>query len=122
MTINLESSEMKQVTAIVRPGRLEAVEQVLHALPHLPGFTIVPAQGHPRGHGEGHRYIADEWDPDAHQHFMLLIFCSDDFLDDVLQAIEKAAHTGIPGDGIVAVTTLTDVLRIRTGERGNEAL
>ncbi|MBK3868715.1 P-II family nitrogen regulator [Pseudomonas stutzeri] len=113
---------MKQVTAIFRPIRLEAVEQALHVLPHLPGFTILPAHGHPRGHGQDHSYIADEWNPDAHQHLVLIAFCSDEVADEVVQAIEKAAHTGVTGDGIVAVAPLTDVLRIRTGERGDAAL
>ena len=113
---------MKQVTAIFRPIRLEAVEQALHALPHLPGFTILPAHGHPRGHGKDHSYIADEWSPDTHKHLVLLAFCSDEVVDEIVQAIEKAAHTGVPGDGIVAVSPLTDALRIRTGERGDAAL
>ncbi|MBT9530340.1 MAG: P-II family nitrogen regulator, partial [Pseudomonas sp.] len=73
---------MKQVTAIFRPIRLEAIEQALHALPHLPGFTILPAHGHPRGHGKDHSYIADEWSPDTHQHLVLLAFCSDEVVDE----------------------------------------
>ena len=47
---------MKQITAIIRPHRLDAVEAALHALPHLPGFTVFPAHGHPRGHGHDHRF------------------------------------------------------------------
>ena len=113
---------MKQVTAIFRPIRLEAVEQALHALPHLPGFTILPAQGHPRGHGKDHSYIADEWNPDAHQHLVLVAFCGDEIVDGIVKAIEKAAHTGVPGDGIIAVAPLTAVFRIRTGERGDASL
>ena len=113
---------MKQVTAIFFFFLLEAIEQALHALPHLPGFTILPAHGHPRGHGKDHSYIADEWSPDTHQHLVLLAFCSDEVVDEIVQAIEKAAHTGVPGDGIVAVSPLTDALRIRTGERGDAAL
>ena len=113
---------MKQVTAIFRPIRLEAVEHALHALPHLPGFTILPAHGHPRGHGINHSYIADEWSPDGHQHLVLVAFCCAEVVEELVQAIEKAAHTGVPGDGIVAVAPLTDVVRIRTGERGDAAL
>lgn len=113
---------MKQITAIIRPHRLEAVENALHALPHLPGFTIFPARGHPRGHGHDHGFVADEWNPDAHNALVLLMFCPDDAAAGIVAAIEQAAHTGQPGDGLVAVSELTDVLRIRSGERGDAAL
>ncbi|MBH2008446.1 MAG: P-II family nitrogen regulator [Xanthomonadaceae bacterium] len=113
---------MKQITAIIRPHRLDAVEQALHALPHLPGFTLFPAHGHARGHGQDHCFIADEWNPDAHDRLVLLIFCSDDAADGIVNAIHRAARTGTSGDGIVGVAELADVLRIRSGERGNAAL
>ncbi len=113
---------MKQVTAVFRPIRLEAIEQAFHALPHLPGFTILPARGHPRGHGPDHRYVADDWDFDGHQHLVLLAFCSDEVVEELVQAISTAAYTGVPGDGVVAVSSLTEALRIRTGERGDAAL
>ena len=113
---------MKQIIAIIRPHRLEAVEQALHALPHLPGFTVFPARGHPRGHGENHRFLADEWDPDRHGSLVLIAFCADDHAPAIVAAIEGAARTGVPGDGIVVVTELADALRIRTGERGDAAL
>lgn len=113
---------MKQITAVIRPHRLEAVEQALHALPHLPGFTVFPAHGHPRGHGENHRFLADEWNPDAHTALVLMVFCNDTDAGAIADVIAGAAHTGLPGDGIVAVTELADALRIRTGERGDAAL
>lgn len=113
---------MKQITAVIRPHRLEAVEQALHALPHLPGFTVFPARGHPRGHGQDHHFLADEWNPDAHDGLVLMVFCTDDTAPAIVDAIERAARTGAPGDGIVAVAELADALRIRTGERGDAAL
>lgn len=113
---------MKQVTAIIRPHRLEAVVAALHALPHLSGFTAFPALGHPRGHGPAHAFVADEWDPGSHSNMVLLTFCTDDDAAALLAAIQQAAYTGLPGDGVVAVSELSDVLRIRTGERGVAAL
>ena len=113
---------MKQITAIVRPHRLDAIEAALHALPHLPGFTIFPALGHPRGHGHEHRFADDEWKPDAHRQLTLMVFCSDADALGIVDAIAKAAHTGHPGDGIVGVTELLDAVRIRTGERADAAL
>ena len=113
---------MKQITAIFRPHRLEAVEAKLHELQHLPGFTIFPARGHPRGHGHDHHFADDEWNPDSHQQTVLIAFCNDADAAGIVDAITKAAHTGHSGDGIVGVSELTDVVRIRTGERADAAL
>lgn len=113
---------MKQITAIIRPHRLDAVEAALHEQPHLPGLTILPSLGHPRGHGNDHHFASDEWNPDSHQQIVLLVFCVDEDAAGIVNAIAKAAHTGLSGDGIVGVTELLDVVRIRTGERANAAL
>ncbi|VTU31279.1 Nitrogen regulatory protein P-II [Variovorax sp. SRS16] len=113
---------MKQITAVIRPHRLEAVEAALHELPHLPGFTLFPSQGHPRGHGHDHHFANDEWKPDSHQQTVLMVFCADADAQSIVEAIANAAYTGHNGDGIVGVSELTDVVRIRTGERGDAAL
>lgn len=113
---------MKQITAIIRPQRLEAVETALHALPHLPGFTVFKATGHPRGHGQDHHFVADEWNPDAHDALVLLVLCTNVDAPAIVDAVIKAAHTGQPGDGIVGVAELAAAVRIRTGERDAAAL
>jgi len=113
---------MKQITAILQPHRLERVEEALHRLPHLPGFTVFKAQGHPRGHGAGHAYVADELVPDSHARVVLVMYCADDQLASLVQTIEQAAHTGQAGDGVIAVTELVDIVRIRTGQRGDAAV
>lgn len=113
---------MKQITAIIRPHRLEAVVAALHALPHLSGFTAFPALGHPRGHGPGHGFVPDEWDPSTHSNVVLLVFCADAHAPALLTALQQSAYTGLAGDGVVGVVELEDVLRIRTGERGDAAL
>ncbi len=113
---------MKQITAIIRPHRLDAVEAALHALPHLPGFTIFPARGHPRGHGHDHHFADDEWNPNAHQQLTLLMFCADAHVQNIVDAIALAARTGQSGDGMVGVSELVDVIRIRTGQRADAAL
>lgn len=113
---------MKQITAIIRPQRLESVEAALHALPHLPGFTLFRAKGHARGHGQDHRFVADEWNPDAHDALVLLVLCTDDDAPAIVEAVTAAAHTGQPGDGIVGVAELAAVVRIRSGERDDAAL
>lgn len=113
---------MKQITAIIRPQRLEAVEAALHALPHLPGFTFFTARGHARGHGQDHRFVADEWNPDAHDALVLIVLCTDTDAPAIIDAVTAAAHTGHPGDGIVGVAELASAVRIRTGERDAAAL
>ena len=113
---------MKQITAIVQPHRLERIEQASHGLAHLPGFTVFPAHGHPRGQGPHHAFAPTEWNPDAHDRLILLMFCPDELAQQVVEAIRAAAHTGHPGDGLIAVSELADALRIRSGERGNAAL
>lgn len=113
---------MKQIIALVQPHRLDKIEASLHQLSHLPGFTLFPAQGHPRGHGVQHIFADDEWNPDMHDRLVLMMFCPDDLAADAVEAIRAAAYTGNPGDGLIAVSDIQDVLRIRTGERGDAAV
>ena len=113
---------MKQITAVIQPHRLEPVEEALHRLKHLPGFTLLPAQGHARGHGVQHVFAGDEWNPDMHAHIVLLMFCPDDIAEEIVEAIRASAHTGNPGDGLIAVSAMEGVVRIRTGERDDAAL
>jgi nitrogen regulatory protein P-II 1 len=113
---------MKQIIAIVQPHRLEQIEQALHGLEHLPGFSIFPASGRSRGQGLHHAFASTEWNPDAHDRLVLMMFCADEHAPSVVEAIRAAAHTGNPGDGLIAVSELADALRIRSGERGDAAL
>lgn len=113
---------MKQIIAIVQPHRLEAIEEALHALERLPGFTIFPAHGHPRGQDLHHAYAATEWNPDAHSQTVLLMFCEDALAPRVVETIRVIAHTGHPGDGLIAVSAVEDIVSIRNSERGDAAL
>ena len=113
---------MKQIIAIVQPHRLESIEQALHSLDQLPGFTLFPARGHPRGQGPQHTFAPTEWNPDAHDRLILMMFCTDEQVQSVVEAIRASAYTGNAGDGLIAVSELADVLRIRSGERGDAAL
>lgn len=113
---------MKQIIAIVQPHRLENIEQALHRLDPLPGFTFFPAHGHPRGQGPHHAFAATEWNPDVHNRLVLMMFCADEQAVAAVEAIRAAAYTGHAGDGLIAVSELADVLRIRSSERGDAAL
>jgi nitrogen regulatory protein P-II 1 len=113
---------MKQITAIIQPHMLSNVEHSLHELPHFPGFTLLRAKGHGRGRAAGHAYHPTQWDMDAHDKVALLILCSDALAPLIVDAIRIAAHTGLPGDGVIAVCEATEVVRIGTGERGDDAV
>lgn len=113
---------MKQVIAILPPHRLEPVEIALHEIDHLPGFTLFHARGHSRGEGPHHAFTGTEWNPDANDQVVLMMFCPDEHLGTILNAIRTAAHTGNRHDGLIAVTGVENVMRIRTGESDDAAL
>lgn len=113
---------MKQILGTIKPARLEAVEQALHELDHLPGFTLFNGQGHARGTGSNHSYSASEWNPDAHDCIVLMMYCDDAHADEIVNAIKTAAYTGNTGDGIIAVSDVDTIVRIRTGELDDNAV
>lgn len=113
---------MKQITAIIQPHMLAKVERALHELPHFPGFTLLRAKGHGRGRAAGHAYHATEWEMDEHDKSVLLILCSDQIAPQIIETIRRNAHTGLPGDGLIAVSEVAQVMRIRTGEHGEDAV
>jgi nitrogen regulatory protein P-II 1 len=109
---------MKRIEAVVQRHRLSKIVGALHALPHFPGFTVIDAHGQGQGHGSGGHYVAGE-DPGLlyHERCALVIFCEDDEVDQIARAITSAAHTGNRGDGIVVVSEVGSVLRVRDGGR-----
>ncbi len=113
---------MKQITAIIQPNMLEAVDHALHALPHFPGFTTWRVRGESRGTGAGHAWHPAGTDLAGHEDVALLIACADDLAPEIVQTIRKSARTGRHGDGLITVLTLDEVVRIRTDEHGENAV
>ncbi len=113
---------MKQIIAVIQPHMLNKVEHALHALPHFPGFTLLRAKGHGRGRAAGHAWQPTEWELDEHDKVALFIVSSDAHAPAIVEALEKNAHTGLPGDGVIVVTEASEVVRIRSGERGDAAV
>ncbi len=113
---------MKEIKAIIQPHMLSRVMQALHALPHFPGVTISSCHGQGRGRGEGGRFLATEDDIRFHDRTRLEIFCSDDVCDELVTMIQRTAHTGNAGDGIIMVADLPRVVRIRSGEEQRNAV
>lgn len=113
---------MKEIKAIIQPHMISKVVRALHGLDHFPGFTLLDARGQGRGRGKGGSYKVTEEDIDYHRRAMIVVVCSDALATIVTEVIQNAAHTGNKGDGIIIVSEVTDVIRIRTGEKQDRAL
>jgi nitrogen regulatory protein P-II 1 len=113
---------VKEIKAIVQTHILPRVMETLHELPHFPGATISDCQGQGRGAGAGGRFEATEASIYFVRRTKLEIFCSDEAVDDLVKAIQVAARTGNPGDGLILVADVTRVVRIRNGQEQNDAV
>ena len=112
---------MKLVTAIIKPFKLDEVRQALSEL-GTQGITVTEVKGFGRQKGHTELYRGAEYVVDFLPKVKLEAAVSDERLPLVIEAIEKAARTGKIGDGKIFVTALEQVVRIRTGEQGDEAL
>lgn len=113
---------MKEIKAIIRPHILSKVMEALHALPHFPGVTVSDCQGQGRGRGTGGRYEATEETIYFAKMTKLELFCEDGICDQIVDTIRRAAHTGSPDDGLIAVVDLSRILSIRTGDEQEQAI
>jgi nitrogen regulatory protein P-II 1 len=104
---------MKRIEAFLQPHRLTHVMHKLHELPRFPGLTVIDAHGQGHGRGAGGHFMYDEQCLIYHGRKLLIVICEDAEASAIAQVIASAAHTGNPGDGIVAVSKIADLLRIR---------
>jgi len=112
---------MKMVTAVIKPFKLDEVREALSAI-GVQGITVTEVKGFGRQKGHTELYRGAEYVVDFLPKVKLEAAIQADQLDRVLEAIEKAAQTGKIGDGKIFVQELEQVIRIRTGETGSEAL
>jgi nitrogen regulatory protein P-II 1 len=112
---------MKLVTAVVKPFRLDEVKTALKAA-GVDGMTVSEVQGFGRQGGHTETYRGTEYKLEFVPKAMLQIVVEDDQAEAVVDAIVNAAKTGKIGDGKVWTTTVDDIVRIRTGERGVDAV
>ena len=112
---------MKLVTAVVKPFKLDDVKQALHDL-GIAGMTVSEVQGHVRQRGHTEVYRGAEYVVDFVPKVRIEVIVDDADAQRVLDAIVEAARTGQIGDGKVWTTAVDDLVRIRTGERGPDAL
>src|SRR5215211_5495869 len=113
---------MKQIKAIIQDHRLSAVVNALHELTHFPGITIMDVYGQGRGRGQGGAYQPAEDQLFYHRGKVIEMVAADELAPDIVEAIRKAAHTGNAGDGVISVADIALTVRIRTGEKQEEAL
>ena len=112
---------MKLVTAIIKPFKLDDVREALSEI-GVQGVTVTEVKGFGRQKGHTELYRGAEYVVDFLPKVKLEIAVTSSMLDQTLEAITKAANTGKIGDGKIFVTDLVQIIRIRTGETGEEAI
>jgi nitrogen regulatory protein P-II 1 len=112
---------MKKVEAVIKPFKLDEVKDKLNEI-GIKGITVSEVKGFGRQKGHTELYRGAEYVVDFLPKIKLEVVISDAQLDDVVEAIMKSAQTGRIGDGKIFVTDLQDTIRIRTGERGEDAI
>ena len=112
---------MKQITAVVRPSKVDAIKEALVAL-DVVGMTISDVRGFGRQKGQVERYRGNEFTVEFIPKVSIMVVVNDDKLEASIKAISTAAHTGEIGDGKIFITSVDEAIRIRTGDRGPSAL
>jgi nitrogen regulatory protein P-II 1 len=112
---------MKKVEAIIKPFKLDEVKEALSSI-GIQGLTVSEVKGFGRQKGHTELYRGAEYVVDFLPKVKLEIIVSDDVTTQVVETIERAARTGRIGDGKIFVMPMEEVVRIRTGERGANAL
>ncbi|MEY4232491.1 MAG: hypothetical protein RL144_691 [Actinomycetota bacterium] len=112
---------MKLITAILKPAKLDDVKDALHAV-GINGMTVSEASGFGRQGGHTEVYRGAEYTVNLVPKIRLEVVVDDEDVDSVLAVIVKSASTGSIGDGKVWTTPVDQVIRVRTGERGSEAI
>ena len=112
---------MKQVTAIIKPFKLDEVREALSAI-GVQGITVTEVKGFGRQKGHTELYRGAEYVVDFLPKVKIEVVLADDMLEKAIEAIQKAAKTGRIGDGKIFISEVQEAIRIRTGETGNEAI
>jgi nitrogen regulatory protein P-II 1 len=112
---------MKKVEAIIKPFKLDEVKDKLNEL-GIQGITVTEVKGFGRQKGHTELYRGAEYVVDFLPKIKMEIVLADSLAEDVVSAIAKAAQTGRIGDGKIFITNLEEAVRIRTGERGEDAI
>ncbi len=112
---------MKKVEAIIKPFKLDEVKEALNEV-GIQGITVSEVKGFGRQKGHTELYRGAEYVVDFIPKIKMEIIVNDEIVGKVVETIEQAAKTGRIGDGKIFVTSVDEVIRIRTGERGEDAI
>lgn len=112
---------MKKIEAVIKPFKLDEVKEALQEL-GLQGMTVLEAKGYGRQKGQTELYRGAEYVVDFLPKIKIEVVVADDQLASSIEAITNAARTGRIGDGKIFVSDILDVVRIRTGESGAQAV
>ena len=112
---------MKIITAIIKPFKLDEVKEALHEV-GVKGLTVTEAKGFGRQKGHTELYRGAEYVVDFLPKVKIEVVLEDGQVERAVEAIQQAAHTGRIGDGKIFVSAIEEALRIRTGEKGPDAL
>ena len=112
---------MKKIEAIIKPFKLDEVKDKLNDI-GVHGLTVTEVKGFGRQKGHTELYRGAEYVVDFLPKIKLEIIVAEDIVEDVVNAITQSAHTGRIGDGKIFVIPVEEVVRIRTGERGDAAI
>ena len=112
---------MKKIEAIIKPFKLDEVKDSLNEI-GLKGITVTEAKGFGRQKGHTELYRGAEYVVDFLPKVKIEIVPEDALVEKAIEAIQQAAHTGRIGDGKIFVTNVEEAIRIRTGEKGSDAI
>jgi len=112
---------MKKIEAIIKPFKLDEVKEALHEV-GIKGITVTEAKGVGRQKGHTELYRGAEYVVDFLPKVKIEVVMEEALVERAVEAIQQAAHTGRIGDGKIFVTTIDEAIRIRTGERGRDAI
>jgi nitrogen regulatory protein P-II 1 len=114
-------SPMKKIEAVIKPFKLDDVKEALQDI-GVQGMTVLEAKGYGRQKGHSELYRGAEYVIDFLPKIKIEVVVADDLAPAVVEAIQTAARTGKIGDGKIFVSDIADVIRIRTGETGAQAV
>jgi nitrogen regulatory protein P-II 1 len=120
-TLFQERAFMKKIEAIIKPFKLDEVKEALHEI-GLQGLTVTEAKGFGRQKGHTELYRGAEYVVDFLPKVKIELVIEDSLVERAIEAIQQAAHTGRIGDGKIFITSVEEAIRIRTGERGSDAI
>ena len=112
---------MKKIEAIIKPFKLDEVKDELNNIGIL-GLTVSEVKGYGRQKGHTELYRGAEYAVDFLPKIKIEMIVSDDIVDDIIKVIKSKAHTGRIGDGKIFISSIDEVIRIRTGEKGKNAI